>query len=163
MAARVEPGFEQDKSLRHRDASKVLSPDLARVLVVGNSQINRIVVSKIVERSGLRPASETPLTALRVLPLMFPGLVIMDGGPENADCDAVISGILALRSVSGNGTPMTILLSNRTTGGADKSARAGIDVVVAKPFTTEQLQPVVDRLLDQARRNIVAQPGTAKP
>ena len=40
-----------------------------RVLVVGNSQINRIVVSKIIERSCLKPVSETPVGAVRILPL----------------------------------------------------------------------------------------------
>ena len=37
-------------------------------------------------------------------------------------------------------------------GGAESSAFTGtIDAVVAKPFTPESLQPVVDRLIAEAR------------
>ncbi len=136
-----------------RDGAGNLSPDLARVLIVGTSQINLIVVAKIVERSGLKPVAETPVTAVRVLPRMLPGLVILDGGAGNADCDAVISEVAGLRKVSGNGLPATILLSSRP--GAETACLAGaIDAVVAKPFTTEQLQPVVDRLITLARNRI---------
>ena len=34
-----------------------------------------------------------------------------------------------------------------------------IDAVVAKPFTTEQLQPVIDRLIGQARMQDAAGSG----
>ena len=147
---RVEPGFDQDRSLA-TDAASRLSPDLSKVLVVGQSQINRIVVCKIVERSGLKPVSETPVTAVRVLPLMFPGLVILDGGPDNSDCDAVISGIAALRRVAGKKLPAAILLSTRSGDPASLALAEAIDAVVTKPFTTDQLQPVVERLLSAAR------------
>ena len=150
-ASRVEPGFDQDKNIADRDAAHGLAPDLSRVLIVGNSQINRIVMAKIVERSALKPVSETPVTALRVLPLMFPGLVILDGGPDNKDCDSVIAGVLALRRVSGRNLPAVILLSNRTGDPTNLSLGGTIDAVVTKPFTTEQLQPVVERLLKAAR------------
>lgn len=150
-ASRVEPGFDQDRNFSNRDAAHGLAPDLSRVLVAGNSQINRIVVARIVERSGLKPVCGTPESAVRVLPLLFPGLVILDGGPENRDCDSVIAGIIALRRVSGKGLPAVILLSNRT-GSPSGSLLAGVtDAVVTKPFTTEQLQPVVERLVAAAR------------
>jgi CheY-like chemotaxis protein len=148
-ASRVEPGFDQDRSFADRDAVHGLAPDLSRVLVAGNSQINRIVVCKIVERSGLRPISETPVSAVRVLPLLFPGLVILDGGPDNKDCNSVIAGVVALRRASGKNLPAVILLSNRT--GSLASLSGMVDAVVTKPFTTDQLQPVVDRLLQKAR------------
>jgi len=150
-ASRVEPGFDQDRNFADRDAAHGLAPDLSRVLIVGNSQINRIVVAKIVERSALRPVSETPATALRVLPLMFPGLVILDGGPDNKDCDSVIAGVAALRRVSGRNLPAVILLSNRNGDPVSLSLGNSVDAVVTKPFTTEQLQPVVDRLVMAAR------------
>jgi CheY-like chemotaxis protein len=120
------------------------------VLVVGQSQINRIVISKIVERSGLKPVSETPVSAVRVLPLLFPVLVILDGGSDNRDCDAVISSIVALRRVSDKALPAMILLSNRNGSPETLALAEAIDAVVTKPFTTEQLQPVVDRLIERA-------------
>jgi len=148
-ASRVEPGFDQDRDFNDRDAAHGLAPDLSRVLVAGNSQINRIVVCKIVERSGLRPISENPVSAVRVLPLLFPGLVILDGGPDNKDCDSVIAGVVALRRASGKNLPAVILLSNRT--GTPASFSGIVDAVVTKPFTTDQLQPVVDRLIGKAK------------
>ena len=121
------------------------------MLVVGQSQINRIVVSKIVERSGLKPVSETPQSAIRVLPLVFPGLVVLDGGPDNRDCDGLVPGIMALRRISSRDIPAVILLSNRTGTPESLSLMGKVDAVVPKPFTTDQLQPVVDRLLERAR------------
>lgn len=146
---RVEPNFDQDSN--GRDFSTGLAPDLSKVLVVGNSQVNRIVVSKIVERSGLRPVSETPVTAVRVLPLLFPGLVVLDGGADNRDCDGVLAGIDALRRISGRNVPAIILLTNRNADPGTLHGLGMVDAMVTKPFTTEQLQPVVDRLLEKAR------------
>jgi CheY-like chemotaxis protein len=147
--SRVEYGF--DDGLHAVRMAAGLAPDLGRVLVVGMSQINRIVVSKIVERSGLKPVSETPQSAIRVLPLVFPGLIVLDGGPDNHDCDVLAPGIMALRRISSRDIPAVILLSNRT-GTVERLSLVGqVDAVVPKPFTTDQLQPVVDRLLDKAR------------
>ncbi len=149
---RVEPGFDQDRSFSRRDPAIGIAPDPARVLVVGTSQINRIVISKIVERSGLRPVTETPMTAIRVLPLLFPGLVILDGGSVNEDCAALIPGILALRRIAGRDVPAVILLSNRNGSPESLALSTAIDAAVAKPFNTDQLQPVVERLLERIRR-----------
>jgi CheY-like chemotaxis protein len=153
-ASRVEPGFDQDRNFSDRDAAHGLAPDFSRVLIAGNSQINRIVVTRIVERSGLKPVSENPVSAVRVLPLMFPALVILDGGPDNKDCDSVIAGVVALRRVSGKNLPAVILLSNRTGDPTSLSLGGTIDAVVTKPFTTDQLQPVVDRLIKAARTSV---------
>ena len=150
-ASRVEPGFDQDRNFAERDAAHGLAPNFSRVLVVGMSQINRIVVARIVERSGLKPVTETPAGAVSILPLMFPALVILDGGPENKDCDSVIAGVLALRRLSARNLPAVILLSNRNGDPASLALGSAVDAVVTKPFTTEQLQPVVDRLIKKAR------------
>ncbi len=97
------------------------------------------------------------MTALRVLPLMFPGLVILDGGADNLDCQAVIGGIAALRRISGNTLPAVIMLSTRNGDPGSLELSQLIDAVVTKPFTTDQLQPVVDRLVDKARKYEVSQ------
>ena len=154
MTPRVEFGFGQAAVPRTDGAGSGMTPDLGRVLVVGQSQINRIVVSKIVERSGLKPVSETPHGAVRMLPLIFPGLVVLDGGPENQDCEALLPGLLALRRISSRELPAVILLSNRTGTPESLSLSGQVDAVVAKPFTTDQLQPVVDRLMDRARGQV---------
>ncbi len=149
--SRVEPDFDRDRAESDPNAAHGLKPDLSRVLIVGNSQINRIVVAKIVERSGLKPVCEPPASAVRVLPLTFPGLVILDGGPENTDCDSIVAGVVALRRVAGGRLPAVILLSNRAAAPVGPSLDSVTDAVVTKPFTTEQLQPVVDRLIKGSR------------
>ena len=89
---------------------------------------------------------------MRVLPLLFPGLVILDGGADNKDCDSVIAGVMALAPRVGQ-EPAGASSCCRTAPADPKACRsaARVDAVVAKPFTTEQLQPVVDRLLQKAR------------
>lgn len=151
-STRSEPGFGGETAPTDRQAPHGLSPDLSRVLVVGNSQINRIVVAKIVERGGLKPICEPPAGALRVLPLTFPAMVILDGGPDNADCDGLVAGIAALRRVSGGKLPTVILLSNRTGPALSPALLETTDEVVPKPFTTEQLLPVVQKLSRSAGR-----------
>ncbi len=125
--------------------------DFSRVLVVGRSPINRVVVSKIVELSGLKPISESPETAEKALQVFTPGTVVLDGGADNRDCDGLMAGIAAARRLAGRTTPSVILLSNRTGTPESLDLPGVIDVVVAKPITPEQLQPVIDRLIGQAR------------
>ena len=56
--------------------------DLSQVLVVGRSPVNCVVVTRILERSGLKTASETPGTALDALGTIRPGTVILDPPPS---------------------------------------------------------------------------------
>ncbi|RAZ85678.1 response regulator [Mesorhizobium hawassense] len=121
--------------------------DFSRVLVVGKSSINRVVVSKIVEKSGLKPISESPETAEKALAGRLPGAVILDGGADNKDCDRLMSAIDALRRASGKPLPAVILLS--TSNGTPESLGLSsmVDAVVAKPITPDRLQPVVERLV----------------
>ncbi|HWK67681.1 MAG TPA: response regulator [Rhizobiaceae bacterium] len=119
-------------------------------LVVGKSQINGIVVSSIVERSGLKAILEVPEKAGKAL-ANKPGVVILDGGPDNRDCDAVLGDIAEHRRASGGKIPLVILLSTRNVNPEGLPYARAVDAVVAKPFTPESLQPVVDKLLAQAR------------
>lgn len=125
--------------------------DLQKALVVGKSTINRIVVSRIVERSGLKPTAETPEAAMETLRRIVPGAVILDGGASNADCEALMAQLGALRRLTGGGAPCVILLSTSIDAARTAMRCTTIDAVVAKPITPEQLQPVVERLLENAR------------
>lgn len=130
-----------------RDSTTEAVRDPSQVLVVGKSTINRVVISKIVERSGLKPISESPDTAARILRSLIPGAVVLDGGADNKDCDNLMSSIDALRRASGKSLPPVILLSTKN-GTTESLGLSGIiDVVVAKPITPERLQPVIDRLI----------------
>ena len=134
-------------NLLTRDSSTETIRDPSQVLVVGRSPINRVVISKIVERSGLKPISESPDTAARILRSLIPGAVVLDGGADNKDCDNLMSSIAALRRASGKSLPPVILLSTKN-GTTESLGLSGIiDVVVAKPITPERLQPVIDRLI----------------
>lgn len=149
-ALRVEPHFDRGGK-DHSYVAHGLRPDLSRVLVVGNSQINRIVVARIVERAGLEPVCEPPASATRLIPLIFPALVILDGGPDHRDCESVAAGIAALRRISGGRLPAAILLANRNPAPLSPLLCRITDVVVTKPFTTRQLQPEVEMLARESR------------
>ncbi|WP_245446171.1 response regulator [Mesorhizobium kowhaii] len=123
--------------------------DPSRVLVVGRSPINRVVISKIVERSGLKPISESPDMAAKILRSLSPGVVVLDGGADNKDCDSLMSSIDALRRASSKSLPAVILLSTKNGTPESLGLSSVIDVVVAKPITPERLQPVIDRLLSR--------------
>lgn len=137
--------------LPDKDQPTLPEIDLHRALVVGKSPINRIVVSKIIERSGLKATAETPEAAMATLRKTLPGVVILDGGANNEDCDELMAQLAALRRMTGASTPCVILLSTRI--GCEKRLQATgtIDAVVAKPITPEQLQPVVEQLLESQR------------
>jgi CheY-like chemotaxis protein len=134
------------------DAGQGGAANLGAVLVVGKSNITRVVVSRIVERSGLRPVAESPDAAQRVLSRVMPGTVILDGGADNCDCSHLYACLSDQRRASGRNVPRVILLS--TSNGTPETLSLGpvVDAVVAKPITPESLQPVVDRLLETARR-----------
>ncbi len=121
--------------------------DYSLVLVIGRSRINRIVVSRIVERSGLRPVSEAPDTAARTLESIFPRAVILDGGANNQDCESLMSRLVVMRGMTGERLPAVILLSTHTIGDEAQQGLLAVDAVVSKPILPELLQPVVDRLV----------------
>ena len=132
------------------DRPRFREHEQGEVLVVGRSQINRVVVAKIVERSGLKHQSAMPEEAGSKLAAMRPGLVILDGGADNHDCDGLMASLVDQRRVSDRNAPFVILLSNRTGIPSDLQLGSPVDAVVAKPITPESLQPVVDRLLSRA-------------
>lgn len=119
-------------------------PDRSLVLVVARSRVNGVVVAKIVERCGLHAVCEPPERAAKLLDTTTPGTVILDGGPDNHDCDGLTSQLLAMRL--NDGLPAVILLSTRKLDEADLVPLNAIDAVVAKPILPELLQPVVARL-----------------
>lgn len=138
---------DSEKHLKPATRAGTVAADFSKVLVVGKSSINRVVVSKIVEKSGLKPISEPPETAEKTLAGHLPGAVILDGGPDNKDCDRLMAAIDALRRASGRPLPAVILLSTRNGTAESLGLSSVVDAVVAKPITPERLQPVVDRLI----------------
>jgi CheY-like chemotaxis protein len=124
---------------------------MSKVLIVGKSRINQVVVSKIVEGLGLKPIPESPETAAKALLTSVPGAIVLDGGADNRDCDALMPTISALRRATGQSRPSLVLLSTRNGTPESLSSSGLIDVVVAKPITPDRLQPVLSRLITQGR------------
>lgn len=143
------PAASEERSVQRNRPAGFPAVDFTKVLVVANSPVNRVVVSKIVERSGLKPVCESPKSAEKTLGTSFPGTVILDGGSDNRECDGLLAGISALRQSCGRPFPGVILLSTRNAAAQEGSLNALIDAVVPKPITPERLQPVVDRLIEK--------------
>jgi CheY-like chemotaxis protein len=127
-----------------------LVADMSRALVVGRSPITCVVVAKIAERVGLKTFTEQPDAAAGRLAELLPGLVIVDGGLENRDCEHLMPTLNGTRRAA-QGMPVTILLSSANVAHDDTAFGGMIDAVVAKPITPENLQPVIERLLGIAR------------
>ncbi|MBD0413098.1 response regulator [Oryzicola mucosus] len=128
-------------------SSRRIAPvDASRVLIVATSRINRIVVAKIIERSGLKILSDLPENAESILDRLTPGTVILDCGPENRDCEHLMTRLATLRQNTQDGLPKVVLLTSRLPAAANIVVSEAVDAVVPKPIIPERLQAVVDRL-----------------
>ncbi|MDQ6436691.1 response regulator [Mesorhizobium sp. LHD-90] len=141
-------GVEPETSRHEIFATEDAPADPLLVLVVGRSRINAVVVSKIVERSGLHPVSESPERAEDFLRRRQPVLVILDGGGANADCEKLMSPLGKIRQAAGR--PAVILLSTGNFAEVAPAHSSIVDAVVSKPILPELLQPVVDRFVSRA-------------
>lgn len=134
-----------------QDEQSTPATDFSKVLVVAKSPINRIVMAKIVEGASLGPVVETPETAAAMLRSLIPGAIILDGGVDNKDCDALTPAITTARRIMAKALPAVILLSNRIGTPDSLDLPEIVDEVVAKPITPEKLQPVIERLIALVR------------
>lgn len=116
------------------------------IIVVGRSTVNCIVVSRIVERMGLKSIVETPEAAHETIRRERPVLAILDGGAGDADCDALLTS-LAEVAAEADAMPSIVLLSTQPQKAGSSPHAALISAIVAKPITPDRLQPVIDRLL----------------
>ncbi|PLP59244.1 response regulator [Mesorhizobium loti] len=138
-----------DESAPARDGPKL---DFSKVLVVSRSPINRIVVSRIIEQSGLKAIAESPETAPAALTGVIPGTVVLDGGPENSDCNAVLSDVAAIRGMIRRSAPCVIFLSNRSGTAEGLALPRTVDFVVAKPITPDRLHQIIEKLKSGSRQ-----------
>lgn len=126
--------------------------DLGLALVVGRSRINLVVVSKIAERAGLRCETCTPEEVAGKLAALSPGMLVLDGGPADEDCRDLYPELAARRRSSPKHLPATVLLSTAPSDPQAFGAGGAIDAVVAKPITPDNLQPLLHKLIEMARR-----------
>lgn len=124
--------------------------NMAQVLVIASSPVNRIVISRILERACRKPIPATHQNAESVLAENRPGMVIIDSGGDKDDHMSLLAALERLRRASPGELPRVIMIG----AAADGQGQAGVvDAFVAKPFTPDMLQPVVDRLIDSASRS----------
>ncbi|APH73308.1 response regulator [Aquibium oceanicum] len=126
----------------NREDRKVNAP---QVLVVGNSSVNCIVVSRVVERMGLKVRTERPESAALALRETSPAIVILDGGADNRDCDGLLGDLQKSREATEGALPAVILLSTANIR-PDTLAAPAVDMVISKPLTVDRLQPAIDAL-----------------
>ena len=130
------------------DGSQV---DFGLALVVAGSQINRIVLSRIAERAGLKVIAEPLDRAASVLSSRRPGTVILESENGGRDCPELIADLAEQRRAHGGRTPFVILLSSEDPPAGTRSRDGTVDAVVAKPVTPDRLQPLIRSLIDRVR------------
>ena len=118
-------------------------------LIVSDTQVNRIVVSRIVENAGIKTLSMTPPQALEQSAQQFFSLVVIDGEPGMASAAEIIKRYSTGPDLADAGKPAIIFLSTSMTLPEGIEANA-IDAVVAKPLTPDRLEAEVLRLTDGA-------------
>lgn len=126
--------------------------DLGLALIVGCSRVNIVVVSRIAERVGLRCEACAPEEAAAKLGALAPGFVVLDGGPADEDCRSLYAELAARRRASAKHLPAVVLLSTTARDPQMPETCGAVDAVVAKPITPDNLQPLLHKLVEMARR-----------
>jgi len=144
MASGQAPVLEHDRDV----AADVVHFPGARVLVVDDSEVNREVATESLSRLGVVPTmAEDGLEAVELLRRQTFDLVLMDGSMPNLD------GFEATRLVRGEEaadpgrgrTPIVALTAHVVGSGANEWRTSGMDGVVHKPFTVDDLLGVLNR------------------
>lgn len=128
----------------------IVPANLSLALIVCSSPISQIVVSRIVERTGLKTICDHPRHAGRLLTERSPGVMVVDCGPRNDECHALAPSIVTQRQLAGAHLPLLVALAAGELPPRSPFATIA-DAVVQKPITPEGLQPTIERLLDRAR------------
>jgi CheY-like chemotaxis protein len=147
------PNTRLDDADRERGRASPLANriDFDLALVVGSSPINRVVVSGIAERAGLRVIAASPQEAPVALLSKWPGTVILDGGADDRDCDSLMESLAAQRLASGGRAPFVILLQNAGPERIRLQRGGTVDAIVPKPIRPDRLQPLIRSMIDRVR------------
>lgn len=119
------------------------------VIVVSTSQVNLIVLSRIVERARLKAVNCEPERAGAHIARIDPLIVILDGGSDMRECDAALGPIAVQKRMSDGARPHVVLLTVRNMQPDAVDMGGLIDSLVAKPVTPERLQPLIETVRDR--------------
>jgi len=142
---------EELPSAARKDNSPVQSPprrEGARVLVVDDNSVNRVVVTRMLEKRGfvVLTASNGP-EALRVLESESVDIVLMDVLMPGMDGYETTRRIRAGEAPSGSHIPILAVTANALPEDRQECLRAGMDDYISKPIQSKQLFQIVDDLL----------------
>ena len=119
------------------------------VIVVSTSQVNLIVLSRIVERARLKAVNCEPERAGAHIARIDPLIVILDGGSDMRECDAALGPIAVQKRMSDGARPHVVLLTVQNMRPDAVDMGGLIDSLVAKPVTPERLQPLIETVRDR--------------
>lgn len=148
MGSGYMPGFADGTGGDESGAEGAADLDLA--LVVGSSTVDRIVLARIAERSGLHVVALEPGRAMEILVARRPGTILLDGGADGRECDDLIPTLAAMRDGAGSGRPFVVYLSNRPSD-PGRPPTDVFDSVVSRPITPDRLQPLIVASLERRR------------
>lgn len=121
------------------------------VMVIASSAVDRVVVSRIIERAGLKVATCAADTAPELLQRTMPCVVVAEQGTGEAE-RAALRNVAETRARSAAGLPFVIALSRPGLPSTGRGDDGDADAVIAMPITPDGLAPVVLKLVEQARR-----------
>lgn len=122
------------------------------VLVSSSSNVNSIVISRLVSRAGFKALTASPEDAWTRFTEARPALVILDGGHDNEECAAFL-GEWRVHEQPRSARAGLIFLSTRPLDEDQAAALGAPDAVVAKPITDEILQPAIRALSARQARD----------
>ena len=132
----------------------LLRPETITVLVVDDSKVVRIKTSRLLEKHHYKVLlADDGLTALQALAEQWPDLVITDVEMPGLDGFGLTQ---QLRSQPHGQAMPVIMITSSNERHRDEAARAGVSVLLGKPYAEEQLLAEVEKALGR-----VAQPAPA--
>ncbi|MBS9719433.1 hypothetical protein JYU29_01890 [Tianweitania sp. BSSL-BM11] len=130
------------------DAKAEIQPS---VVAVGDVPVNLVVVTRIAQRARLHAVALSPNDAIRSLPVLKPMIVILDGGVDDRQYDALLDVIRDNRQKNGQGHPRLLYLSAGQAKEAQSRRHPVFDAVVSKPILPERLEAALSQLAGQSR------------
>ncbi len=106
------------------------------LLVVSNSKVNRIVISKTAILSGLRAIESEPSLAGDALDRHRPEAVLIDCDGDHATCSSLFQRINSFQV--GNGRPRVFVVA-RDGGKCSHHTPDNVDSIMSSPITTDRL------------------------
>jgi signal transduction histidine kinase/ActR/RegA family two-component response regulator len=149
--------------LRHEEFGADATGPL--VLVVEDSQVNRIVAGHVLEHAGFRAhLVDDAREALRALNAQRYDAILMDCQMPGMDGYEATGELRRRESASGRHTPVIAMTAHAMTGDRERCLAAGMDDYIAKPVRSQTLVEVLQRwvpgMADVVRGRSAAAPET---